>query len=213
MNPESSEHVEDETFLRMACNELTAAETAAVQAHLELCQDCGRVWQAVSKVREAAVEFDPGAVPPVDSRFGGREKPRRWWLGSAAAAALVVMAVVVPRLLGPPDSPKPSTHTPQVVRSGQERGPRLFSPVENSQVSKVRFEWSFLDDASGYTVELLDEDGAAIWTSRRLQENLVDWPPSLAREPGNYYWRVSAHFPDGEETISSPLTLFTLLPE
>lgn len=209
-------HVGDETLLRWACNELNAAEQAVVMAHLEECEDCREVWRAVQTVRHAAAEFDPGAVLPVDPRFI-RGPSARWsrWSRLAAAASLVaalgasvLMWMHWARL---PEQAQPDPTAPgrsQVVRSISRQGPIPLAPAEASRVRAPEFSWQGALGASSFSVELLDDLGELIWTSERLVEFTAGWPDSVPPKPGRYFWRVSAHFEDGEESIDSPLVSF-----
>lgn len=203
---ESPDHVDDEALVRLACNELDAARTAAVWEHLERCEECAEVWRAVERVREAAVEFDPGAVAPL--RFGSRRSPSAaTWVGLAAAAVLAAALAFLPNWR---DRSEPASEPP-VVRSGGQPVPTPVTPAESSRVVRPTFSWLEVEDAAGYSVELTDVDGELLWSGVRIEGNSATWPAAVELRPGLYYWRVSAHFADGEDTLASPLISFEVV--
>ncbi len=205
MNHKASTHVDDEDLARLASNELAAAEIAAVMEHLEECEDCREVWGAVERMRDAALEFDSGAIAPPDLQPQNRPF-NRGWLG-LAAAVLLVSVVGIPRWLNnssPVDFPLPA------VRSGQSSFPVPLSPLEGSRVTEPHFTWSEVKDDAGYSVEILGTDGELLWRSDRLESLSTPWPASIDSTAGVYYWRVSVHYPDGEETVASPLVSFEI---
>lgn len=211
----ASSHVADGTLVQMACNELGAAERAAVLAHLRDCEECRSVWQAVEKVQDAALGFDPGAIPPPEPRLAPEPRPRR--LGyRLAAAAVFVAALVATQLFRTPD-PTPSgasRDSPPVVRSGAELGPIPETPDEGARVAETpRFTWSRSEGATGYTVELLDGEGERLFTSERTTATSLPWPAAVEPRAGAYYWRVVAHLDDGEDPLPSPLVFFELVAE
>lgn len=209
MRTEPSPHVQDRTLERLACNELSAAEIGEVMEHLAGCESCNDVWQAVERMREAASEFDPGAISPPDI-FAKKPLWRRSWVGLAAAAVLAVVVIALPRSQEPTTPPGRDA---QIVRSQPQSGPRALSPTEGSQVTNPEFEWSALEGSTGYTLELLDRSGNFLWTSDLLEDCSSAWPSSVESRPGTYYWRVSAHFEDAEPPQVSPLVSFELMPE
>lgn len=206
----TADHPSDETFERLAFHELDAVRTAEVMAHLEDCDECAVVWRAVESMRDAAVEFDRGAVPA--SRFNAprRSPSRRIMLPLAAAAAVLAVTVLTwPFWWTPPTTPDDGG---TVVRAGEQVCPVPVFPEEGGRVAEPSFRWNPADesagDTAGYILELLDENGEVLWVSERLARTEAPWPESVQVGPGVYFWRVSAHFEDGEETLSSPLVSF-----
>lgn len=207
MRPRLTTHVDDEDFVRLACNELNAAETAAVMEHLEDCEDCREVWAAVERMRGAAVEFDAGAIETPNLR--PQSKPlKKGWIGLAAAAVLVVFVVGPLRWV---ETPSSDDLPVSVVRSGPTSAPVPVLPHEGSQVTEPSFSWSEAEGPDSYSVELLGSDGELLWQSTRQEGTVVAWPRSVDPRVGTYYWRVLAHYPDGEEPISSPLVSFEIV--
>lgn len=203
MRPDVTDHVDDEVLARYATNELRAQESEAVRAHLSMCEECASVWQAVQAMSAAAAEFDPAARRPVSPLRARRRRRTVAW-GLAAAASLLLAIVALPRWL---DRPTPAADI-EVVRSGERLGPQPLTPAEASHSDAPVFSWSSVDEAVGYSLDLLDADGSVLWVSDRVVGTTASWPAAVECQPGAYYWRVSAHFEDGEETVASPLVSF-----
>jgi anti-sigma factor RsiW len=87
-------HVRDKI---QACldGELTPAEAAAVRAHCESCDACGRIWHESEAVWRAVAEAPPPPLnrslwPGVQTRLAPRSPwPRLAFAGGAVAVALV----------------------------------------------------------------------------------------------------------------------------
>ncbi|MEM9593368.1 MAG: hypothetical protein AAGD06_03865 [Acidobacteriota bacterium] len=232
------EHLDDETFLQLACGELDAFSERAARRHIERCDACREIWDAVAHVQAAAVEFDPGAIAPSSpgpalarpesgpvpvprspdaggppgerpAQVPGRRRGLRpWWLGLAAAAALAV--VMVGR--GPAPVVDPPLHGGDPVeRSASGEVFEDLTPDGPVAVTDVGFAWRPVPTAIGYSLELLDGLGERLWVGDGFVEPSAPWPPSVPREVGLYFWRVTAHFSGAESPRTSELVAFELV--
>lgn len=203
----SERHLDDELFVRWASNELTAAEVAAAQAHVEVCEECSDIWRAVRQVQSEAQEFDAGAVAvPQLSPQRSRLRQIAWSAAALAAAALlaVSMTQLLPTAATDTDPAPSQTST---VRSGTSDEPKPLKPEEGERTAAPEFQWTAVDGADNYVVDLLDESGEILWTSPSTVETGIDWPASVPLDPGLYYWRVTSQAL-GHDPVSSSLVSF-----
>jgi hypothetical protein len=183
------EHLDDETFERLALHELGGAEREAVLSHLVCCPTCADVFRGLSELAREAAKFDPGA-PRVSQP---KTLPRRRWalpIGIAVAAAAAAGLLLVPRLLTyshPPPAGEQQLRAGSPVRSVIVEGPTGLL-----RVAPAGFAWRPFPDATGYRVRLFSEDGSLLWASGSVATARVAWPAGLALAPGRYFWQVEA---------------------
>jgi len=207
--PADAEHLGDEQWERLACDDLESAERETLLDHILSCSQCSRTYRALLAVRREGHTFDPGAPRPTVER----EMARSWrWrgmlLGLAAAAAVIMGVLVVEPRLGTGPAP-PASQPPVTLRSvGSVAGPALVAPLGTLAGTPGELSWRPVEGARGYVVELLDGDGELVWKSEELKVTSTPWPRKIAAAPGRYYWRVLAIPEGGGEPAASDLESF-----
>ena len=84
------EHLSEERWERLACDELKPAEQEVALSHVLSCVECTQAYRAVLAIREEAHAFDPGAPRPRPAAVVNRRPAwRRVLVGLATAAALI----------------------------------------------------------------------------------------------------------------------------
>lgn len=199
------EHLSEERWERLACDELKPAEQEVALGHVLSCVECTQAYRAVLAIREEAHAFDPGAPRPRPAAVVNRRPAwRRVLVGLATAAALIsVFFLVRPLVRSSP--PGPGGSQPITLReSGPLAVPVLVSPVGRVPRAPDGLYWRPVQGARSYVVELLDGDGELLWKSEEVTAIHTPWPQGVAEALGRYYWRVLA-IPDagGEPTPSS----------
>jgi hypothetical protein len=209
--PDGSTHLTEETWERLACDELSPDDYDAAIDHILDCFQCAEIYRALNIVRSDAAAFDPGApeMPPGKvERF--RSKRGLWGgLSALAVAAAVMMAIFLPGTSTEP----PETAGPVVRSDGSSKPATPTEPV-NRDVSmrsagELRLRWSAESELPA-VVEILDAEGELIWRSPETTASEVRWPADLPSRPGRYYWRVVVSGA-GDKKISSDLVSFRVV--
>ncbi len=196
-----ADHLDDETWIRVASGRTTAEERARAVAHIARCPECMHLFRAL----RSAPDVEPVA-------HGRRAAAPRSWLAAAASLAAVALAWLA---IGAPPAPPRETaglaaNALDPLRSaGSETGPALVSP--SGRVSgPVVFEWRPLPGALGYRVAIYRATSDTLWTSPSVTTTRLAWPDHLPTSTGRYYWQVIAAMPGGERV--SRLKVFDLTP-
>jgi hypothetical protein len=182
--PASDGHPSDETWERLAMNELASAEREAVMDHVVRCADCAGLYRGLRELETGARAFDSG----VPSRAAAGAGPRRIapaFLAGLAAAAVLIVALIVPRLMTPPPSE-------DGVRSAPVTAPVPLQPIGDVAGRPEQLTWQPFPGADRYRVEIFTGDGTGSWTSEPVAETHLVWPADFPARPGVYYWKVTA---------------------
>jgi hypothetical protein len=204
-------HVDEESWERLACGELSAEEREQAIDHASKCSECASVLRALLVLEREAHELDP-LVPAGIAVTSPRPRGRNLMRGAIAVAAAVAAATIV-WLTVPLSSrvPQPPVPDPDTLRSvGESERPVPRSPLDEVARAPERFSWEGSADARAYEVELFDADGELIWESGEVVATSIPWPETHAPEPGRYYWRVVAIQTERGERRASPLVSFEL---
>ena len=135
-------------------------------------------------------------------RRGGDPSPlrqssmRRWFVPVLAAASIVALGVVLGR-------GRAHREADTIMRGSNDGGASvaLAAPPESAGVGDVAtLAWHAVAGARGYTVEVLDDAGSAVATSRERSAN--DTTYVFRGAPAAYRWWVRADTPSGE--VRSP---------
>lgn len=192
------DHIDDDTWERLATGELSPREREAVFDHVTSCAECAAVYRALHQLAEEAHTVDAAALAsPAHRGTVVRWRPRRTVAVIAALAATIAAVLIVRPFVGGGLSPTTG------VRSGTvDAVPVLVAPTGTVNASHIELRWRAVDGADSYVVEVLDARGEPVWTSPETTGRSVEWPEEIEVEPGRLYWRVTARFPDGSETRS-----------
>lgn len=210
-------HVEEDSWVRFSCNEMSAEERERTLDHASRCPECGRALRAVLLLSREARRFDADA--PVRSRPGqGSFHWSAGRLGAAAAAAMALAAAVLwtalPRaLVERPDTIPVPVSVPDALRSVDTERPTPVEPIGTMEKPPSGFTWRALDGARSYRIELMDGSGETIWVSEPVPGTFASWPSAIVPGSGRYYWRVVAIAMTGSSAdVASPLVAFDLDP-
>ncbi len=186
------DHLSEDQWERLACDEMAPDERESVFDHIVECPLCSDTYRAVEILRTEATAFDEAAPEPVIVHRNAtvRRFPFRT-LGLLAMAATVVLAVVLPmHFLREPVIDGAT----MVVRSvGDEAAVVPVSPVGTvvwSRGDDILMEWTVVEGPVPAFVEILDADGELIWTGPEVGSTEVKWPGGEIPGPGRFYWRV-----------------------
>ncbi len=200
-----TDHPSDETWERLAMDEISAGEREAVLEHVASCTECADIYRGLRILAAEAHSFDPGAPEP--ARTGATPIPlrrgRNLLVGAATLAAAVGLALVLRPLLGPSQDPAP------VVRSSAVTQPRPVAPGPGPVSLPVVFRWQPVEGARGYVVEVFGDDGTKVWTGPETTANELGFPGDAGLVPGRYYWRVTAVSAEGRR-LPSELVAITV---
>jgi hypothetical protein len=185
-------HLEEADWERLALDELSPEARRAARAHIERCEECGRIDRALRELRQEAQTFDPGV--PAERRPSAA--PR--WLAAIAAAVVAVAGVGLYRL---------STRRTGVeqVRGVATARPSDLSPHGVQRVRPRALRWSPVTRAIGYRVKLYDARAVPIWTSPTVSGTTLAWPDQVGAA-GTYYWQVTA-LPSGATSEMTDVTI------
>ncbi len=175
-------HLDDATWERLACDELSTPEADAALRHIQACAECTTVHRGVGALRQEAPRFDSGAPG------GAALRRRRPMLVAAAlaAAAVVVAALVLPGSLAVVP-----------LRSAAPAGePVAVAPVGPLSAAPGLFQWQAVPGVALYRVSLLGADGAVVWASEPVPGTSLAWPSEVVASPGKYFWQLTA-YPNG----------------
>jgi hypothetical protein len=187
----------------------------ALDAHLPVCDRCRSLVAALARaglVAEGAV-----AAAHEDTLRTLPRLPR--WIPFVAAASILaaLLAFAFPsRAPGSPDTDarlvavaaRLATERPDLFAgfrplNGRERtagelevqrgGVELMSPSGVTVETRPTFEWADIDGASGYSVVIIDAEGARVLATKtksaRLDGTALEQP---LKRGGNYVWKVTA---------------------
>jgi hypothetical protein len=169
-----SEHLDAQTWERLAMGELAQDERDRALRHATSCKQCARVLKGLLLLERGAREI-PGARPAAPAR-------RRWLVaGGAALAAAAALAI----WLGT-RPPKPATQ----MRGPDDERVELIAP-RGDVAGAPELSWQPVEGAGDYRVEVFTEDGRPLW-QRDVAAPPLAWPAGTSAAPGVYRWRVTA---------------------
>jgi hypothetical protein len=199
------DHPSDETWERLALDELPAAERDALMDHVTRCPSCAGLYRGLRELESEARTFDPGVPKP---RARRRLASPAWYAGLAAAAVLIIAFLL------PFRQPTSRPTDPGLVRSPVSAAPEPVRPIGPLSARPARLEWRELAGADGYRVELWN--GGPVWSQDGIEGTSVALPGDVALSPGVvYYWKVTALAgPDRRlsSDVASPLVSFEIQP-
>ncbi len=212
----SENHLTDDQWEQLACDEMAPSEREQATEHIQLCSQCTEVFRVVMAVKAEAHEIDPQAPQPrvaleaAQEAAQSRRRPR-FFAGLVAAAAVVGAFFVVAHFqqISPTTPGQPQEIVTRAA--GSIQAPALLAPRGQVDQPPEIFSWQPVDGARGYIVELFDGDGELLWKSDEVAASPTAWPPEIAAAPAHYYWRVLvASEMNGEITVSE-LEAFEIL--
>jgi len=186
-------------------------ERSRIVGHLAACDDCSALYGDI--LDTLPVEPAAGAEVERLKRLGYRAyRPERRagilarrpaWAGLVLAAGLVAAAFLLPVL----------TRRSAPPQDGAVRGTaiQLLSPAGTVR-PPVEFRWRSPVSAASFRLEVLDDSGRTVYTSRVAQEHTaVPGALEALLEPGREYrWQVVALDEAGEEIIRSEPRRFSV---
>jgi hypothetical protein len=159
---------------------LPEAERLALLDHITSCRSCHREFELLRALHVAAPKARPA-------------RPTRRWMALAASVALVATAALVWR----------------AVR-GVSQMVTLVSPAEDVVVSlPVELVWRSVTGGgeARYVVELLDSDGAVVFTETTADTALLLFETTSPLSAGTYTWLVVAETRDAGQVRAAPRRL------
>lgn len=193
-------HLDEATWERLACDELQGPERDAAFDHVTTCDECARVYRAVSALRGEAARFDPN-VPAEATAIPTRTMPR-WAFATAAVAAGLVLLLVLPQWIR---QPAPTERVSSI--RGDGLAPVTVEPRGVVKSGPRVFRWEGVASAETYRMRLLSPDGVVLWSSPPVTATVAEPPATVVFDDGIYFWDVSAHRA-GERIGESELTRF-----
>jgi hypothetical protein len=185
-------------------------EKCRVLDHVAVCPDCAREFRALMALWRKRGEIPEDLRVDLDMKMPARREIAGMKLGrrvrgflfappgrralSLAAGAVVLFACVVTYSLW---NDRKGSDVDRIVRPG---GVVLLAPKDGETVRpSFFFRWSAVEDASGYTLEVLDSSLLPVMTFPHLKE--TEYEPSaedLAKlgRGGAYFWKVTADLDD-----------------
>lgn len=189
------QHLKENELAGFLDGDLSPAERARVEAHLEACDRCRAELVAVARTAHDFSTADPewsAAASPAR---------RRWripaGIGGLAAAAAIAFLFLSPARPPVQDgwSPPGLNDRPVQERLGGEGVARIEThfPSAGGLVRRDALRFSWADQGSvPYRITLTAEDGALIWTAT-LEDTTAVPPADLALAPGEtFFWYVDA---------------------
>ena len=190
------DHLSQDQWEHLTCDELSAADRDGALAHIESCGDCSTIHRSLLELRDGAT-----AIEDTRPRDNAGLSYRRWTIaGGLATAAAIVFAVLV-------NQPARTTPGDEVTRSSETRAAiALVTPSPNSVLAGRRFEWQPVATATAYELRVTTADGAGVW-STRVTAPTIELPEGVVMRSGAYYWQVTALREDAA-IASSPMVAF-----
>jgi hypothetical protein len=159
---------------RYAFDRLGDEEAEAFEEHLLACPAC---QNALSSLDEYIALMKHVAAQP---QVTARSRARFWWAGVAAAAASVAFGIFLNRPnLAAVDAP--------TVRLAAMRGDNVAS-VRAGVAFVLAIPLNDLPGASMYRVEIVNANGAAVWTGQALADRDAVNIPVARRLRAGVYW-------------------------
>lgn len=207
------DHPDEETWCKLASDELSAAEKSTVLDHVLTCPRCADVHQALLEVRSGAHDFDAQAPKPATRGRRGQwlGLSRMWFLSGAlaTAAGAIVLSVAPIDWTGTSRSRAPGTdHVMRSAAAANELQPA--APIGVVRSEPAEFSWHAPETATVFVVELLDGDGELVWSSDEVNAPSASWPTDINLDDGRYYWRVHSYGLGPEAEQESELVTFEL---
>jgi hypothetical protein len=187
-----SDHPDDRSWEAMALGELPPKQRQELLDHVSRCADCAQVYRGLKMLAAEAALFDPAVPPPASKRLLPFRS--RWVYGGLAAAAVLV--VMLRPVSQPGTSPPPglpgTARLPEETRSSLESAPVPLEPTGIVKAPPRVFRWQAMAGRSRYRIELFSRTGDLLWASPSVEGTTVDWPSSVPRPAGRYYWQIIA---------------------
>lgn len=84
---------------------------------------------------------------------------------------------------------------------------RLIEPLDKKfSKPSLLFKWNEYEGSKYYVLDLFDESLLPIWKSKKISKNFISLPKKVVdslEENKNYYWMVTAFFPNGKKAESN----------
>lgn len=210
-------------FVRAFLGEIPIERKFRLLDHIAFCSECEREFQGLLELwREKpeklnALDMRPGEMEQVArKRLEAMKENRRLRTGSlpslwriapyfASAAALIAVAVMmIPLLTRHP--------APDMVREASSGKINFISPVGEVLRAPFLFRWTPVQEADGYTLDILDDALLPVMTIPRITDAEYALTPGEAAklERGrSYFWKVTADLHD-LRMLESGIGRFTL---
>jgi|EndMetStandDraft_2_1072991.scaffolds.fasta_scaffold08473_2 hypothetical protein len=197
-----TDHPDEATWEAMALGELPEERRQGVLDHVSRCAECAQVYRGLKMLVAEAAIFDAG-VPRSASRRP-LQWPNRWVYGGlAAAAALLLMLRPIPHSGTSPPGPTLTARSDDPLRSSAASAPVPVEPTGTLEGAPRAFRWQAMAGRSRYRIELFSRTGDLLWASPPVEGTIVDWPSSVPRAAGRYYWQIIA-LADPSRPLTAP---------
>lgn len=110
-------------------------------------------------------------------------------------SSLIASCIAITLACATPAGPSAAASAPALVPAAQVR-PGGIDPIfpERDSVgpAPTRFEWTTIEGAEHYEMELLTDIDAQVFSAGDIQGTLLPIPEGVVLIPGTYFWRVGA---------------------
>jgi hypothetical protein len=183
--------VAPEAMLAVLRREGSEEQRLEVLDHVMACGACSSEFELLRSLELAAVAPTGRPVPAAPRMV------RRIAIPLALVAAVLLVITVKPLLK--------STEGPDVKR-GTSRGVTLVAPPEEIAAgTPPTFIWKPVVGAQSYEIELLDEKGAVVWSTRTSDTSATLSDPAVLVPGKTYRWWVRATTAQPGTQRASPL--------
>jgi hypothetical protein len=181
------DHLDDFALEQYSMGDLPESETDAFEEHLLVCEPCRlRLEQAdeyIASMRGAGAEFRNG------QRLAPLERQGRWWTWLRLVPALAVVAALVAAIgwwSGSSDMARP----PFAISLEATRGAASSAWAPADRGLLVRLDLAGLPDLQSYRLEMVDDNGAAVWQGTVTAHNARAEARIPKTRAGAYFIRV-----------------------
>lgn len=182
-----------EALLAVLRREGSEEQRLEVLDHVMSCGACSSEFELLRSVEQA------GAEPTERARPAAPRLARRVAIPLALAAS-VLLVIMVGQKQRSPEGPD--------VERGTSSGVTLLEPPEEIAAgTRPTFTWKPVAGAQGYEIEVLDENGAVVWSAKTSSTSAILSDPLLLVPGKTYRWWVRATTVPGTQRASAARTL------
>jgi hypothetical protein len=184
-------HPSEQTLSEYVDGDLTAAERAEVQHHLDVCAACAALAHDFGRLSRAAALLEPLPPPPhvwpriAGAAGGSRSRGVLRWTWLAAAAVLVLAVAIGMRWRSAAEPPALAGNEPAPISAEPLEMEQHYDAAFKDLEQIVRAERAVLDETTGATIDqslavvqrAIDESRAAVVeepSSEPAQQSLIE---------------------------------------
>ena len=175
---DNTTHLTAEDVAAFLDRHITAAERAAVEAHLAECRLCRDEVTSVRRLMRTGPTVRRVLIPA----------------GLAAAAAVAFIALTLGR--GPEPSPD-RVRSPTTLEANGSIVTRLPADGDTISLVKPAMVWSAIAGEPTYRFTLTDASGQPLWTSTTTDTSVTVPPQVILQSRQTYFWYVDAQRANG----------------